>query len=224
MSDAHTGAGDIGRRVAHRRQELGLSREELAERCDMAPGYIAYLEEKPAVVPPDTLTKLAGGLETTPRQLLGGLSERPPGATPGAAASPRLEELDPDECLRLISPGGVGRIAFNGRFGLTVLPVNYRIHEGAIVFRTVAGGTTDEDLRTGWAGVEFTVAFEVDRLDEAMREGWSVLVQGPLHHVTEEERRELTRLKVEPWAGGERELYLRITPTRMTGRRVRATA
>ena len=83
MSEAHTGAGDIGRRVAHRRQELGLSREELAERCDMAPGYIAYLEEKPAVVPPDTLTKLAGGLETTPRQLLGGLAERPPGATPG---------------------------------------------------------------------------------------------------------------------------------------------
>jgi nitroimidazol reductase NimA-like FMN-containing flavoprotein (pyridoxamine 5'-phosphate oxidase superfamily) len=37
-----------------------------------------------------------------------------------------MEVLDEAECRRLISPGGVGRIAYLGRYDLTVLPVNYR--------------------------------------------------------------------------------------------------
>ena len=49
---------------------------------------------------------------------------------------PVLERLDEDECLRLISPGGVGRLAFSGRYGLTVFPVNYTVHDGSIMFRT----------------------------------------------------------------------------------------
>jgi nitroimidazol reductase NimA-like FMN-containing flavoprotein (pyridoxamine 5'-phosphate oxidase superfamily) len=47
-----------------------------------------------------------------------------------------LEHLDEAECLRLIAPGGIGRLAYTGRYGLTVLPVNYALHEGTIVFRT----------------------------------------------------------------------------------------
>ena len=47
-----------------------------------------------------------------------------------------LEHLDEAECLRLIAPGGVGRIAYLGRYGLTVLPVNYALHAGTIMFRT----------------------------------------------------------------------------------------
>jgi hypothetical protein len=34
------------------------------------------------------------------------------------------EVLDETECQRLISPGGIGRIAYNGRYDRTVLPVN----------------------------------------------------------------------------------------------------
>lgn len=214
MSDNR--AGDLGRRVAHRRKQLGLSRKELAERCGMASEYIAYLEENPAVATADTLSRLASGLQTTPEELLG--AARDDGMTGG-----RLEELDRDECLRLISPGGIGRLVFTGRHGLTVVPVNYRMQGESVVFRTVAGGSTDEDLRTGWAGLEYTVAFQVDHIDEATKEGWSVLLQGPAHHVTtEEERAALTGLGVTPWAAGERELYMRITPTRVTGRRLHA--
>ncbi len=36
-----------------------------------------------------------------------------------------IEELDEDQCLKLISEGGIGRIAYVGRFGPAVLPVNY---------------------------------------------------------------------------------------------------
>ena len=41
-----------------------------------------------------------------------------------------IEELDEAESLRLISAGGVGRIAYMSRFGPAVLPVNYRWHDG----------------------------------------------------------------------------------------------
>ena len=136
-----------------------------------------------------------------------------------------LEELDEAECLRLIAPGGIGRLVFAGRFDLTVLPVNYKLHNGAILFRTAQYGTTDEDLRTGIEHAEYRVAFEIDDFDVAAREGWSVLLQGPAHHLdSESERAEATAVGVVPWAGGDRDHFIRITPARVTGRRIRRPA
>jgi nitroimidazol reductase NimA-like FMN-containing flavoprotein (pyridoxamine 5'-phosphate oxidase superfamily) len=133
------------------------------------------------------------------------------------------EKLDEAECLRLISPGGVGRIAFVGSYDLTVLPVNYRLVGGAIMFRTAEGGLTEEDLRTGIAHGEYRVAFEVDHFDEAGRGGWSVLVRGPAHHLDASEEQRAARLAgIEPWAAGERNHFIRITPVRVTGRRIAA--
>jgi hypothetical protein len=50
--------------------------------------------------------------------------------------------------------------------------------------------------------------------------GWSVLIQGPAHHVTGPEREDAFRACVEPWAPGIRELLVRIVPSRITGRRI----
>jgi nitroimidazol reductase NimA-like FMN-containing flavoprotein (pyridoxamine 5'-phosphate oxidase superfamily) len=142
--------------------------------------------------------------------------------TGDATHPPTPEHLDEAECLRLISPGGVGRLAYVGRYGPTVLPVNYVMHEGAIVFRTANDSPTDEDLRTGIADAEYKVAFEIDEVHPEAREGWSVLVQGSIHHVdTPAERASMPTTGLEPWAGGQRELFLIIRPTRVTGRRVR---
>lgn len=146
-----------------------------------------------------------------------------PGSTP-ATQKPVLEHLDEDECLRLITPGGIGRIAFSGRFGPTVLPVNYKVHQGHILFRTAQDSPTDEDLRTGIAHADYKVAFEIDDIDSATQEGWSVLIQGPLHHMeSDTERASASAAGVEPWPGGDRELFLRIVPSRITGRRIRHT-
>jgi nitroimidazol reductase NimA-like FMN-containing flavoprotein (pyridoxamine 5'-phosphate oxidase superfamily) len=133
-----------------------------------------------------------------------------------------LEELDEAECLRLIASGGIGRIGFSGRYGPTVMPVNYQLYDGSIVFRTAQDSATDEDLRTGIANAEYKVAFEIDDFDTAARTGWSVLIQGSAHHVeSEAERASVAGAGVDPWPGGDRELFLRITPMRITGRRVR---
>lgn len=131
-----------------------------------------------------------------------------------------FEELTEEECLALITPGGVGRIAYTGRYGPAVLPVNYGMQGGAIVFRTTARGAMDEDLKTGIEGANYRVAFEIDCFDLEMREGWSVLVQGPAHHLTEEEEKAARASGVEPWAPGERSVYMQITPSRITGRRI----
>ena len=133
-----------------------------------------------------------------------------------------LQALDEAECLRLIAPGGIGRIAYSGRYGPTVLPVNYRVYEGTIVFRTAQDGPTDEDLRTGIENAEYKVAFEIDEIDLDAREGWSVLVRGPVHHVeSDTERASVLEAGVETWPAGDRDLFLRIVPSRITGRRIR---
>jgi nitroimidazol reductase NimA-like FMN-containing flavoprotein (pyridoxamine 5'-phosphate oxidase superfamily) len=136
-----------------------------------------------------------------------------------------LQELDEAECLRLVAPGGIGRLVFAGRYDLTVLPVNYQLHDGAILFRTAPNGATEEDLRTGIDRAEYRVAFEVDQFDLQAREGWSVLVQGPAHHLdSEAERAEAIAVGVVSWAGGDRDHFIRITPARVTGRRIRRPA
>jgi nitroimidazol reductase NimA-like FMN-containing flavoprotein (pyridoxamine 5'-phosphate oxidase superfamily) len=132
------------------------------------------------------------------------------------------EELDEAESLRLISAGGIGRIAYHSRFGPAVLPVNYKWHNGAVVFRTARHSALDEDLQTGISGGDYLVAFEIDDIDVAGRQGWSVLIQGPAHHVeSEAERESAAKAGVEPWPAGERELFLRIVPNRVTGRRIK---
>jgi nitroimidazol reductase NimA-like FMN-containing flavoprotein (pyridoxamine 5'-phosphate oxidase superfamily) len=133
-----------------------------------------------------------------------------------------IEELERDECLRLIAAGGVGRIAYTSRFGPAVLPVNYTLYEGAILFRTAQHSPLDEDLRTGITNADYKVAFEIDDIDMGAGQGWSVLVQGPAHHVTGAEREAALNAGVEAWAPGDRELFVRIVPSRITGRRISA--
>src|SRR2546429_1976183 len=133
-----------------------------------------------------------------------------------------IEELDEAESLRLISAGGIGRIAYQSRYGPAVLPVNYRWHDGAVVFRTARHSALDEDLQTGISGGDYLVAFEIDEIDTPGRQGWSVLIQGPAHHVESEgARARAEQAGVEPWPAGERELFRRIVPDPATRRRTK---
>jgi transcriptional regulator with XRE-family HTH domain len=48
---------DIGSRVRHRRLELGMTLEEVAQRAGMAPTFVGYLEGQPAAMGIDTLIR-----------------------------------------------------------------------------------------------------------------------------------------------------------------------
>jgi hypothetical protein len=136
---------------------------------------------------------------------------------------PEVERLDEDECRRLISAGGVGRLAYSGPQGVAVLPVRYKLDQGSIVFRTPLNSPTDENLRTGINGAEYKVSFEVDELGQEAREGWIVFVQGAAHHMdSESDRASAWASGGQASAGGTREHFLRITPTYIVGRRLRS--
>jgi len=209
------GAGDIGRRVAVERRRRGLSREETAGRARMSPDYLTYLEEHPADPTLATLVRLADALGTTVAALRGGGADLPPGQG-HALLHPHLRDLGPEECRALLSTHGVGRVAVTAPDGRpAVVPVNYEIVDDAIAFRTAPGSVPA-------AAVGTDVAFEVDHLDEALSQGWSVLAVGPARAVTDPDaaRRLAGGAYGEPWAGGEREMWVSIRPTRLTGRRI----
>ncbi|MGW8952036.1 helix-turn-helix domain-containing protein [Streptomyces sp. NPDC055709] len=206
--------GDLGRRVAARRRELGLTRDELAVRSGAAPAYVEYVEDRAATPGAGVLLRIADALETTVGELTGATVTQPPGRG-GAVRGAELYELVEAECRELLSTHGVGRVAVFTPDGPSVVPVNYLFGEDGISFRTAWGtvaATADGAL----------VAFEVDRIDEAFSQGWSVLVVGRGRAVADREavRRLEERAHSRPWAGGSREIWLTITPERITGRRV----
>ncbi|MET8247677.1 pyridoxamine 5'-phosphate oxidase family protein [Streptomyces sp. NPDC005202] len=207
--------GDLGRRIARRRRDLGLTREEAASRAGMAPSYLAHLEEHSTAAPDaGVLLRLAGALQTAPAELGGGYVDLPPGIG-RAARAPRLAELSEQECRRLLSTHGVGRLAVPTDSAPVVVPVNYTVVDDAIVVRTRPGTVPAQGL-----GRE--VAFEVDRVDDALSQGWSVLVRGPAQDVTDPDavRRLAERAYSAPWAGGERDVWVRIEASTITGRRI----
>src|SRR5262245_61685382 len=132
---------------------------------------------------------------------------------------PKLRELSPAECGNLIAAGGVGRIATSTDDGPVILPVNFIVHTETVVFRTPAHGLI------GRIGTASEIAFEVDRLDGQMREGWSVLLVGAMERVEDpdEAAAVVASADLEPWVGGVRNLVVRIRPRRVTGRRVKAS-
>jgi nitroimidazol reductase NimA-like FMN-containing flavoprotein (pyridoxamine 5'-phosphate oxidase superfamily) len=136
----------------------------------------------------------------------------------GQASGGKLRALGPEECFGLLESGGVGRVGIMSAEGIVILPVNYAIAAKTVVFRT-APDTLLAALGHG------QVSFEADQVDAATREGWSVLVQGHAHTVAgEEEVRSLEhRTGLEPWASGARDVWVRIIPVRISGRRIRRT-
>jgi len=137
----------------------------------------------------------------------------------GATSKRVLEELDRQECLRLIAPGGIGLVAFDDGEGPALIPVNYVLDGESVVFHTSLGGRLNRSLTAMPHGTGLRIAFGVVRIDEAAREGWSVMLRGGAHRMSEEES--AAAPQVESWPEGEREAHFRLTPTSVSGRRVR---
>ncbi|MFD8736059.1 helix-turn-helix domain-containing protein [Streptomyces sp. NPDC059618] len=208
-------SGDLGRRLAARRAQLGLTAQETAARAGVAASYVTHLERHPGAAPGrGTLLSLAAALGTTVSALSGGDADVPPGREQ-AGRAPELLVLSRAECAELLSTHGVGRLAVSTDLGPVIVPVNYTVVDGAIVFRTARGATPS--LASG-----SIVAFEVDRVDDTFSQGWSVVTRGYAHTVNDpdEERRLAKQAYSKPWSGGRRDMWVRIEPYAVTGRRV----
>jgi len=129
----------------------------------------------------------------------------------------QLDELSRGECLDLLRASEVGRIALATDSRLVVLPVNYRLVETRdkpyIALRTRPGNVLDR--------TDVAVAFEIDGVDAARHEGWSVLVHGALNRVYPEVPWIRELFDSHPWLGRDRDQWLVIEPIKITGRRLR---
>ncbi|MDH3754135.1 MAG: pyridoxamine 5'-phosphate oxidase family protein [Acidimicrobiia bacterium] len=129
----------------------------------------------------------------------------------------RMGVLDPDQCIKLIESTPIGRIGFWADGGPLVLPVNFALFEGSVIFRTLEG----QKLAAASDGQ--TVCFEVDHWDASDRSGWSVVLTGVAREVTDwAEQEQLENIGLVPWAREKwRPMWVRIDPTEISGRVLR---
>jgi transcriptional regulator with XRE-family HTH domain len=66
----------FGREIRRRRQALGMTLEQLAERAGLTPNYVGSVEMGRRDPSLSTIFALAKGLQSSPPELLGGLGEQ----------------------------------------------------------------------------------------------------------------------------------------------------
>lgn len=135
------------------------------------------------------------------------------------SAAPSLETLAGADCVALLRRHDVGRLGVvDADARPLIFPVNYFFDEGVVVFRTAPGSKLA--LAPG-----AYVCFEIDGWDDAGGSGWSVLVKGIAHDITQPRSAPSGRMKlwpVQPLAPGSREHWIGVWANEITGRRFRA--
>lgn len=131
----------------------------------------------------------------------------------------RIIELGESQCQELLTAHRtrLGRVAFvedGDPDWPTVLPVNYAVVDGAVLFRTFEGSKLYAALRRQ------RVAFQVDAVDEEWRDGWSVLAVGSLDIVHDAELEAAADADLASWAATRDEHMVRLEIDQLTGRRV----
>jgi uncharacterized protein len=125
-------------------------------------------------------------------------------------------EIPLDECRELLTAGLVGRVAVSTPMGPHIVPVNYAVVDDCIVLRTSPYSVLGSHARGA------ILALEIDQFDYARHRGWSVVARGRADAVTGAE--ELNHIKhvwdPDTWAAGQRNLYLRVRWSELTGRRL----
>ncbi|WP_416475809.1 pyridoxamine 5'-phosphate oxidase family protein [Streptomyces sp. LKA04] len=217
-TEAASGEERVAARIAVLLERLGMSRNELAVRAGMSLVYLREVENRVGDFDPDALARLARVLQVPLEELTAGRPDAPPGRGAGVSR-PVLQRLSEQECWQRLGTHGIGRIAHSaGSVGgaPVVVPVNFLVDERSIVYRTDPEGA---------AGVraDTQAAFEVDHIDEDTGAGWSVLVTGTVEHPADHDALEAVarRLGAGPWAGGRRDLWVRVRPGEVSGRVIR---
>jgi len=126
-----------------------------------------------------------------------------------------LEIVSREECFHLLSLAHVGRIALSIGALPVILPVNFHLLDDDIIVRSGPGTKMDAALS------HTVVAFEVDAFSPMDHTGWSVLVQGLAHEISDPgELRRASALPLRAWASDRVTRFIRIRPQEVSGRRL----
>jgi hypothetical protein len=127
-----------------------------------------------------------------------------------------IESLDRDTCLALLPTASIGRVGWVTPDGhAMILPVNFVLDGGTIVFSTGEGDKLDS-VREGRV-----LTFEVDAVEPAFQAGWSVLVIGAAEVITSPAQvHRIEQLHLAPWAPLPDRVFIRLSGDEITGRRL----
>lgn len=129
------------------------------------------------------------------------------------------EVLDAPACWDLLRTVSVGHLAVLVDGYPEVFPVNYKVDHESVVFRTGEG----TKLRA--AAGPLAVALEADGLDDASRKAWSVLIKGKATILQpSDELLAGAGLTLFPWQSGDKDYFVCVVPTSVTGRRFTITS
>lgn len=134
--------------------------------------------------------------------------------SPERDASAGVEVLGASACWDLLREVSVGHLAVLVDGHPEIFPVNYKVDQGSVVFRT------GEGTKLHAAAAPTAVALEADGTDREKRTAWSVQVKG--HAVILEPSPDLMTgvgLTLFPWQAGHKDHFVRIIPTAVSGRR-----
>lgn len=122
--------------------------------------------------------------------------------------------LDRDESWMLLRGERFGRLAVSVANEPNIFPVNFFADDDGILIRTSQGTKLLE------VTINSKVAFEVDHHNE--HGAWSVVMQGEAHALErQEEIAAADELLLRTWIPTLKLVYVRITPTSLSGRRFR---
>ena len=127
-----------------------------------------------------------------------------------------LSELDEPECYALLATQSLGRLAVVRDGRPEIFPVNYAMDGTTVTLRTAPG------VKLSFGSFAH-VAFEVEDIDPATREGWVVEVRGFAEEITDagdEWSVSARHAGPKPWVEGERDHYIAISHGEVSGRRI----
>jgi hypothetical protein len=131
----------------------------------------------------------------------------------------RLEELTPQECLRLLGSISLGRIVFTARALPAVRLVSHLVDGDHVVVRADRGAAITSGRR---AEAGTVVAYQADAIDPAEQRGWSATVVGEARQVTDPAAAAAYRQALRHWAAGPEDQVLSIHVGMVTGFRLSA--
>ncbi|HUH68032.1 MAG TPA: pyridoxamine 5'-phosphate oxidase family protein [Mycobacterium sp.] len=136
-----------------------------------------------------------------------------------AQAASGAELLNDVEAIRLLASIGYGRVVFTIKSLPAIRPVNHLMDEGRIIIRTRLTTAISAAVRSSGGVV---VAYEADSLNPQTQTGWSVVVTGRAHTLTDPEQVLRYEQLLHPWIN-HADTVVAIEPEIITGLRIVAT-
>ncbi len=178
-------------------------------------GTVTDSDSAPAVASAGTVTDSAGAVTDS----AGAVTDSALLAWADREASRCSTELDRTEALRLLGSVSLGRIVFTQDALPAIRPVNHLLHHGEVIIRTHEGAAL-ASLTEHAEDEGVVVAYEADAIDPATHCGWSVVVTGYCHLVTDPDDLAHYQALLHPWADHRMSYALRIRPDLVTGLRL----